>query len=82
MYVCTYILYTYTGSLTEFLARHHSFVVCWMKEVDHVHAVSKKVLWIIANYVLNTVEKDKNDILTNTVLGECIHTGTISAILA
>lgn len=53
-----------------------------MKEVDHVHAVSKKVLWIIANYVLNTVEKDKNDILTNTVLGECIHTGTISAILA
>ena len=47
-------------SLTELLTRHHSFEVCWMKEVDHVHTVSKKVLWIIAYYVLDTVAIEQN----------------------
>ena len=41
-------------SLTEFLTRHHSFIVRRMKEINHVHTVSKKVLWIIAYYVLDT----------------------------
>ena len=69
-YYCSYVkhihirnvhiyIYIYIGSLTELLTRHHSFVVCWMKEVDHVHAVPKKVLWLIANYVLNAVKERK-----------------------